>query len=378
MPVRYAARVRVPHRPRFPFVLLAGLLLGASGCGPGKAGSGPAAEKPPITVELLKIEPQLLRDTATFSGQLDAEYSVELKAETSGVIADVLFEEGQTVKKGAVLFRLRDDEQKARLAEAVANRDLADEVWDRTQQLVSRDAASEAQKDRAAAELAVAKARVDLARLALDRTRIAAPFDGVVGARFVAPGDRITDKKALVRIDAIDRLQLSFAVSEQGVAFARTGVKLAVHVRPYPDEAFPGEVFFVSPSLDPATRRMILKAWVPNSERRLRPGLFANVDLEIAEREGAMLIPESAVVFDREGTYVWRLRDEVAERVPIEIGLRKNGRVEVKLGLAAGDTIVSAGTHKVVEGRKLRAAELVKGDEPGSGPRAAASSGSGT
>ena len=180
-----------------------------------------------------------------------------------------------------------------------------------------------------------------------------------MGARYVAPGDRITDKKALVRIDAIDRLQLSFAISEQGVAFARTGVKLEVRVRPYPDEIFPGEVFFVSPSLDPATRRMILKAWVPNTDHRLRPGLFANVDLEIAQRENALLVPESAVVFDREGTYVWRLRDEVAERVPIEIGLRKSGRVEVTLGLAPGDTIVTAGTHKVVEGRKLRAAELV-------------------
>ena len=375
MPVRYAAQVRIPGSPH---ALLACLATGAFACGPTSVESGPAAEKAPITVELLKVEPQLLRDTATFSGQLDAEYSVELKSETSGVIEELLFEEGQTVKKGAVLFGLRDDEQKARLAEAVANRDLAQEVWDRTQQLVSRDAASAAQKDRATAELAVAKARVDLARLAVARTRITAPFDGVVGARFVAPGDRITDKKSLVRIDAIDRLQLSFAISEQGVAFARTGVKLDVRVRPYPDETFPGEVFFVSPSLDPATRRMILKAWVPNADRRLRPGLFANVDLEIAQRENAMLIPESAVVFDRAGTYVWRVRDEIAERVPIEIGLRKNGRVEVTLGLAAGDTIVTAGTHKVIEGRKLRAAAPEKGDQAGVGPRAAAPSESGS
>ena len=172
--------------------------------------------QPPITVELLKVEPQLLRDTATFSGQLDAEYSVELKAETSGVIEAVLFEEGQTVKKGAVLFRLRDDEQKARLNEAVANRDLAQEVWDRTQQLVSRDAASAAQKDRATAELRWPRRASTWRALALDRTRIAAPFDGVVGARCVAPGDRITDKKALVRIDAIDRLQLSFADQRAG------------------------------------------------------------------------------------------------------------------------------------------------------------------
>jgi membrane fusion protein (multidrug efflux system) len=381
MPVRYAARVRIPRIPHSLLALCAGLAAGAFACGPASVESGPAAEKPPITVELLKLEPELLRDTATFSGQLDAEYSVELKAETSGVIEELLFQEGQTVKKGAVLFRLRDDEQKARLAEAVANRDLAQEVWDRTQQLVSRDAASAAQKDRATAELAVAKARVDLARLAVERTRIAAPFDGVVGARFVAPGDRITDKKALVRIDAIDRLQLSFAISEQGVAFARTGVKLDVRVRPYPDETFPGEVFFVSPSLDPATRRMILKAWVPNADRRLRPGLFANVDLELAQRENAMLIPESAVVFDRAGSYVWRVRGEIAERVPIEIGLRKNGRVEVTLGLAGGDTIVTAGTHKVIEGRKLRAAapeKPEKGDQAGVGPRAAAPSESGS
>ena len=372
--------MRIPDPPSLLLAALAGLALATSACGSGDAGSAPdhGSEKPPITVELQKIEPQLLRDTATFSGQLESEYSVELKAETSGVIDEVLFEEGQTVKKGAVLFRLRDEEQAARLAEAVANRDLAEEVWERTQQLVSRDAASAAQKDRAAAELAVARARVDLAKLALSRTRISAPFDGVVGSRNVAPGDRITDKKPLVRIDSIDRLQLLFAISEQGVAFARTGVKLEVRVRPFPDEVFQGEVFFVSPSLDPATRRMILKAWVPNADRRLRPGLFANVDLEIAQRENALLVPESAVVFDRQGSYVWRVRDEVAERVPIEIGLRKNGRVEVTLGLAGGDTIVSAGTHKVIEGRKLRAAAIVKSDEPGAGAHAAVPGGSGT
>ena len=368
----------LPRRATPLLALFATLAAGGLACGPDGIDAGHAADAAPITVELLKVEPQLLRDTATFSGQLDAEYSVELKSETNGVLEEVLFEEGQVVQKGAVLFRLRDDEQRARLNEAVANRDLAQEVWDRTQQLVSRDAASAAQRDRAAAELSVAKARVDLARLALDRTRITAPFDGVVGARLVAPGDRITDKKSLVRIDSVDRLQLSFAISEQGVAFARTGVKLEVRVRPYPDEVFPGEVFFVSPSLDPATRRMILKAWVPNTDRRLVPGLFANVDLEIAQRENAMLVPESAVVFDREGTYVWRVREEVAERVPIEVGLRKGGSVEVTLGLSPGDTIVTAGTHKVIEGRKLRAAVPEQTDQARGEPRPSAAHGSGS
>jgi membrane fusion protein (multidrug efflux system) len=370
--------MRIPLGSAPLAALLASLGLAGAGCGPDGVDAGHAAEGSPITVELLKVEPQLLRDTATFSGQLDSEYSVELKAETNGVVEEVLFDEGQTVKRGAVLFRLRDDEQRARLSEAVANRDLAQEVWDRTQQLVSRDAASAAQKDRAAAELAVARARVDLARVGLDRTRISAPFDGVVGARRVAPGDRITDKMALVRIDKIDRLQLSFAITEQGVAFARTGAKIDVRVRPYPDEVFSGEVFFVSPSLDPATRRLILKAWVQNPDHRLRPGLFANVELELAQRENSLLIPESAVVFDRAGTYVWRVHGEIAERVPIEIGLRKHGRVEVTLGLQPGDTIVTAGTHKVIEGRKLRAAAPEATDQARGEPQATGSGGAGT
>ena len=130
------------HSGRAPLLMaLLAALSGGVACGADGVDAGHAAEAPPITVELLKVEPQLLRDTATFSGQLDAEYSVELKAETSGVIESVLFEEGQSVKKGTVLFKLRDDEQRARLNEAVANRNLAQEVWDRTQQLVSRDAA---------------------------------------------------------------------------------------------------------------------------------------------------------------------------------------------------------------------------------------------
>jgi membrane fusion protein (multidrug efflux system) len=128
-------------------------------------------------------------------------------------------------------------------------------------------------------------------------------------------------------------------------------------VSPYPQEIFPGEVFFVSPSIEPATRRVIVKAWVPNQQRRLRPGLFANIDLEIGQRERAIVVPESAIVFDREGTYVWKLdADQVPTRVPVQVGLRRAGRVELTLGLQPGDTIVTSGTHKVMAGKKVAVA----------------------
>ena len=253
-----------------------------------------------------------------------------------------------------MLVRLRNAEQQARLAEAQANLALARQESARADKLRNRDAVSVAARDRAKAELAVARARVDLARIELERTEIRAPFDGVVGVALVDPGDRVDDDTSLIQIDAIERLQVTFALTEHAIALTLPGSRVFIKVAPYPGELFPGEVFYVSPTIEAATRRVYMKAWVENSDRRLRAGLFANVDLEIARRENAILVPESAVVFDRQGTYVWRVDEEgVPTRTPIDLGLRQEGRVEVTTGLRAGDQIVVAGTHKVMDGQRV-------------------------
>jgi membrane fusion protein (multidrug efflux system) len=340
------------RRARRLFAAGLALALAAPGCGSGDGKSGPP---PPPAVEVVRVESETLRDVATFSGELMAEHSVLMKPETEGVVAEVSFDEGQTVEEGQVLVRLRNQEQRARLREAQATLALAQEENKRATELVTRDAVSLAARDRALAELGVARARVELARIELDRTEIRAPFDGVVGVRLVDPGDRVDEDTALVQIDAIDRLQVAFALTEHAIAFGDAPKRVWAQVLPYPGERFPGKVFYVSPTLDPATRRVIMKAWIPNEDHRLRPGLFANVDLEIARRENAVLVPESAVVFDRHGTYVWRVDGEnVASRAPVDVGLRKEGRVEISVGLQPGDLIVSAGTHKVMEGKTLR------------------------
>jgi len=331
--------------------------LFAAGCSPGADGSEAYSENEPVSVEIASVEAGLLRDVAGFSGQLSAENSVMVKSEDDGMVAEVLFEEGQEVEEGQILFRLRNGEQAARLREAEANLALAREVYNRTHKLLRQDAASQAKRDEAAASLAVEKARVELARVEFERTEIRAPFDGVLGVRLAAPGDRVDEQVPLVQIDAVDRLQLTFAITELGVLFARVGAPVELTVAPYPGERFPGEVFFVSPTLDPATRRIILKAWIDNRDRRLRSGLFARIHMQVDERENAIQVPEAAVVFDRRGAYVWRVgEDMVVSRVPIETGLRRDGRVEITLGLQPGDRIVTVGTHKVDEGDKVVAA----------------------
>lgn len=355
MRARRSDRLRsgVGRRRPLAAASLAALVL-ALGCG--RAESRPSEEPPPPRVEVVTVRPEPLRDAVELVGQLVSVESVTLKPELSGVIASIGFQEGEAVAEGDVLFRLRDEEQRARLRVAVAEAQLAEEVYERTRRLADRDVSSAAQLDRAAAELEVARANVELARVNLDRTEVRAPFDGVMGERHVSPGDRIDTETELARIDATAELECVFTVPERALALARTGIPVSLRVAPYPGETFEGEVFFIAPALDPETRRMTMKARVPNPDGRLRPGLFASVKVEVARVEEALLLPESALVHDRFGSFVWKVGEEdVAERVPVEPGLRQGGRVEIREGLEPGDTVVAVGTHKVQAGRPVAA-----------------------
>ncbi len=329
----------------------------------GDAASRPPAAGPPaIVVEMVVVEPDTLREEAEFVGQLNADESVMLRPEIDGVIQEIAFTEGQEVEAGALLVRLRHDAQRAELAEAEAARRLGERTHERSGALADRGILSVADLDRVTAERDEARARVERARVSLDRTEIRAPFAGLLGPRLISPGDRVTRETALVQLDAVDRLKLSFTVTESVVRNVRIGMPVALSVAPWPGEEFPGEVYFIAPSLDPRSRRLLLKALVPNSSRRLRPGLFVNLRAEIARREHALVVPESALVRDTTGTYVWRVStDGTAARAPVETGVRQRGRVEIVSGLRPGDQVVSAGTNKVVEGFHVRVAGVAEG-----------------
>ncbi|MBW2715877.1 MAG: efflux RND transporter periplasmic adaptor subunit, partial [Deltaproteobacteria bacterium] len=151
--------------------------------------------------------------------------------------------------------------------------------------------------------------------------------------------------------DAVDRLQLQFSLPENAIALAKPGLAVTARVAAYPDERFSGVVYFISPALDNDSRRLALKAWVSNSEGRLRPGMFSRVELEVERTEQAVVIPESAVARDAVGSYVWKVgADSIAERAAVELGTRRDGQVVIVSGLGPGDTIVTSGIHKVFAG----------------------------
>ncbi len=314
---------------------------------------------PPVAVGLSSVRREPITEIVDLVGQLEAEETVTVKSETEGTVISVEFSEGSRVSVGDLLFRLRDDEQKARLREADAARELARSDHERAQALHPRRVISDSELESAKARREQAAATRDLAVVDLQRTEIRAPFDGVLGARLVAPGDRVDRDVGLVEIQSVDRLRLVFAIPEIGMALARKGGKLTLSVAPYPDQTFEGEVYFVDPALNPQTRRLLVKAWVPNQDGLLRPGLFANIRVQIAHHEDALTVPEASLAYDTHGPHVWRVgHDETVERVAVELGIRRDGRVEITgTSLSEGDRIVSAGTHKVFAGARVRAAE---------------------
>lgn len=363
-----AAKRRSRWRDPSAILMLGGVTLAAfAACDSADPSRGPGGPRP-VAVEVTEVIREPIRDIVDLVGQLEAEETVLIKSETDGTIASIEFVEGSRVARGDLLFRLRDEQQSAAVRETEAALTLARADFDRAKTLRARNTISDAELDRARSAWERAAAVRDLAQVELQRTAIRAPFDGVVGARMVAPGDRVDRNMGLVRIESIDRLRLVFSIPEIGIGLAREGAPVVIRVAPYPERSFSGEVYFIGPSLDASTRRLPIKAWIDNSDGVLRPGLFANIRVEIAHRDAATTVPETAVAYDTRGPHIWRVGDDgVAQRVAVDIGIRDRGRVEITGDtLAEGDRVVSAGTHKVFDGATVRAAEAppVVGEAP--------------
>src|SRR6185295_15072193 len=141
---------------------------------------------------------------------------------------------------------------------------LAEEEYRRADLLAKKSALSQAELDRAKAKLRVAEAQRNRREVELKRTEIRAPFEGVLGARLVSPGDRIDPDTDLVRLDAVDHLRLVFSLPEMALALARVGMKLDLKVVAFPEEQFSGEVYFVAPALEARNRRLLVKGIVAN------------------------------------------------------------------------------------------------------------------
>ncbi|HET7210701.1 MAG TPA: efflux RND transporter periplasmic adaptor subunit [Methyloceanibacter sp.] len=321
---------------------LIGLAAGAAAAQDNKTGVVP--------VEAAKVVAAPLSEQVTAIGTLLSDEAVTISSEIPGRLKDVHFEEGQPVEKGAALFTLDDSVYRAQLADAEAKLKLAEQTHKRTSTLFSSKYATAQSADESASNLAVSTAAVELARVQLDKAHIVAPFAGIVGLRKVSAGEYITAGQPLVNLEAIDPVKADFRVPEKFLPAIRVGQTIRIKVDAFPDDSFEGKVYAIDPRLDVSGRSLLVRAVVPNTDQRLRPGLFARVTVLLELKEAALSVPEQAIVPQGDSQFVFKIVDGKVKLTKVVIGTRREGRVEIVDGLAAGDQVVTAGQLKIRDG----------------------------
>jgi membrane fusion protein (multidrug efflux system) len=312
--------------------------------GPGVPGSGP------VNVEVAEVAARTVEEDVDAVGTLRSSESVVVRPEISGRIERLNFTEGAAVAKGQVIVALDDSVPAAELAQAKANLALAESSFNRTQELEKEKFVSATAKDQALNSLRVAQANVQLAEARLAKTKIVAPFNGIIGIRQVSVGDYVKEGQDLVTLEDISALKVDFRLPEQLLAVLKPGQTVEVATDALPGRKFIAVLDAIDPLVDQNGRAVLLRARLRNTEGQLRPGMFVRTRLIVSARANALTVPEEALVPVGADQFVFRVADGKAQRVKVRTGVRRGGAVEIVEGLAAGDTIVTAGQIKLRDG----------------------------
>lgn len=345
----------LPVSPRIAAILLivlaAGGLYYAFSGKPGPAGmqGGP----PPPAVLVGQAQRGAVKDEIIAVGTLRSNESVVIRPEITGRVSEISFNEGEAVTKGALLVRLDDSVYQAELQQAQAQLALSKSNFERVSDLFKRGNAAARSRDEVLAQMRVAEANVALASALLDKTHIIAPFDGILGLRRLSPGDYVKPGDEIVNIENIDPVKVDFRIPEVHAAVLKVGQEISVALDPLPGKTFRGSVYAIDPLIDPNGRAVLLRARVENPESELRPGMFARVNLITAEREDAIMLPETAVFPMGLKRFVYKVVDGKAARTEVDTGIRREGRVEIIKGITMDDQIVLEGHFKLQDGRPL-------------------------
>ena len=351
-----------------------GQLAGADGASPDgrtKGGAAPSGSLGgSVTVEAVKVESLSLPQTITAVGSLRSDESVTLRPEVAGRISKIAFQEGQRVAKGILLVQLDPAVPEAETQQARANLTLARTKYDRAVDLAKSNFISSQAKDEADNNLKIAEASLQLAQAKLAKTDLRAPFSGIIGLRSVSVGDYVKEGADLVNLESIDPLKVDFRVPEIYMRQVQVGQALQIQLDALPGKTFEGKVLAVNPLIDAAGRSVVIRAVVRNPDTSLRPGMFARVRLITRDAKDALVLPEQALVPQGDQQFVYRIVDGKAVRTKVEVGQRRDAKVEVLSGIAKDDVVVTAGQLKLRDGAAVTVAgvDAAKGQATVSAP----------
>jgi membrane fusion protein (multidrug efflux system) len=326
-----------------------------SATAPAKA---PGSPPPGIAIEAVAVTAVRLPNALAAVGSLRSDETVIVRPEIPGRVAEIHFREGERVTKNQLLVRIDDSVQKADTNRASANLVLQKSKHDRALDLRNKGFISTQAKDEAENQLKVAEADAESMRARLAKMEIRAPFSGTVGLRSVSVGDYVKEGQDMVNLEAVDPLKVDFRVPEVYLAHVRNGQTLQLTVDAIAGKSWDGQVVAINPLLDANGRSIVVRARVPNGGGALRPGMFARVMLFTSDMKDSVMVPEESLFPVGDEKYVYRVVDGKAQRQKVDIGLRRDGKVEIRSGLGSGDVVVTAGQMKLREGVAVHVANM--------------------
>lgn len=352
-------------------VLALAVSLALAGCG-GEAPEGEAADKSAeaagkeegkegkegekkieaVPVEVAAVAKRPISASYAGTANLEAPDEAQVVAKTSGVLLQLMAEEGDQVKAGQVLARIDPDRPRLEMERARATMRKLENNYRRSQELLASKLVSAEASDQIRYDLEAARAAYEMTQLELSYTNIVAPIDGVIAQRAVKVGNLIQLNSSLFRIVDNSRLEAVLNVPERDLATMKPGLAVRMSADAMPGQVFEGVIDRVSPVVDGGSGTFRVVTRFKGGEG-LRPGMFGRIEVVYDQRSDALTVPRAALLEDAGETAVFAVRESKAVRVPIEVGHMSGELVEVRKGLTEGEQVVTAGKITLRDGSSV-------------------------
>lgn len=312
---------------------------------------------PPAIVAVTTVERSSWQPFLQSVGSLVAAQGVLVATEVPGIVETIAFTSGSRVEKGDLLVQLDERVDRARLTGLIAESRLAKVEFDRLAKLLDKRSVSRSDYDQAEAALDSARAQVEAQRQLIDKKEIDAPFSGVLGIRRVDVGQYLPEGHEIVSLQSMDPVYLDFSIPEADLSQLHLDQPVQARVKAWPEMRFEGRVTAIEPRVEETTRNVRVRATLPNPQDKLRPGMFARVQVLLPQEDDVLTLPRTAITYTPYGDSVFLVEGDgeqlAVRRVQIETGEQREGRVRILEGLSESDRVVSAGQVKLRNGQAV-------------------------
>jgi membrane fusion protein (multidrug efflux system) len=319
---------------------------------------------PPASVTTIVIEKQEWQPRMNSVGNVRAFRGVDLSTEVGGLVVEVPVKSGMDVKEGSLLIKLNDSADLAQLNSLKAMADLAKVINERDKAQLAIQAISKNVYDTSTADMKAKQAQVDQQIALIAKKNLKAPFSGRVGIVTINPGQYINPGDKLLTLQTIDPIFVDFTLPQSSAGIIAVGQTIELQTDAFKEVAFLGKITAVSPKVELNTRNIQIEAQISNPDKKLLPGMFANVNINLGDKVELLTLPQTAVTYNPYGSTVFiakktnRLDKKKvpileAQQVFVTTGATRGDQVAILKGLEPGMTVVTSGQLKLKNGTPL-------------------------